>query len=1134
MRINIPFRHNFISAMRAVLAAALPCMVLAAPLAAEEWPLYRLDATIDPATHRLTTAADITLPKALAGQAIEFVLNADLTITAAEPAVERLPDDVGVRVFDGINGTSDELAARRGVAAYRVTLPAGSHGFRIEYNGTVDMPPETSPEEYARSFAETPGVIEERGTYLAGSTLWYPQLGGEHAAALVRFTLVVNTPPNWHLIAPGDGVSSGADGKARWASPAAVDEITLSGGPLTPYTARAGKVEAQVYLRQPDGALAARYLEATTRYLRMYDALIGPYPYQKFALVENFWETGYGMPSYTLLGPQIIRFPFILNSSYPHEILHNWWGNSVYVDYASGNWCEGLTAYLADHLMKEVEGSGAIYRRDTLKKYRDFAARSGDFPLREFRSRHNATTEAVGYGKTLMLFHMLRMQLGDERFREGLATFYRDYRGQRASFDDVRTVFERVGSVDLDRFFDQWVNRTGAADLVVEGVGVTGGPGRYTVSGTLRQRQDGPFAVGVPVVVTTARGAVTATIASDARRTPFRIETDEQPLSVTVDPAFDVFRVLDPRETAPSIGQLFGASEVVAVLPGGPAAETERWRQMLEAWKSPRNRITVVTDDEINALPNDRSVWLLGRNNRFATALFAREASLGLRVDDTGVHIGSKSWPFAGHSHVLTHRHPHDPHLAVGWVSSDPAAALVGLARKLPHYGKYSWLTFAGTEPANVGKGEWPTADSPLHVNLQGDGAPLVLATLPKRAALAEPPATWSPDRLRAHIDFLAAPEREGRGFGSQGLVQAGDYIAARFKAAGLRPATPDGSWFQPFDAPGGPDGNGATLRNVIGVLPGTDPRFNGEVAIISAHYDHLGFGWPGGRIDALGKMHPGADDNASGVAVLLEMAAQLAAGPPPPRSIVFIAFSGEEAGLVGSRHFVKHPVPVPLAGIVGVINMDTVGRLGDNPVSVIATESAREWPFVFNGITAVTGIATRSIPGASESSDQRAFIEAGVPGVQLFAGAGYDYHRPTDTPDKIDVEGMVRVATVASEAIGYLASTEKRPTANAPTPLTGPGPVAGGRSRRVSLGAVPSFGYPGPGLKLDGVVPGSPAEQAGLKTGDILTHVDDREVANLGGFNEILKTLEPGQKVTLRWLHDGTAATASVELVAR
>ncbi len=122
------------------------------------------------------------------------------------------------------------------------------------------------------------------------------------------------------------------------------------------------------FLRKPDQALADRYLDATAQYLEMYRGLLGPYPYSKFALVENFWETGYGMPSFTLLGEQIIRFPFILHSSYPHELLHNWWGNGVFVDLAGGNWCEGLTAYLADHLIAEQRGQGADHRRAILQK----------------------------------------------------------------------------------------------------------------------------------------------------------------------------------------------------------------------------------------------------------------------------------------------------------------------------------------------------------------------------------------------------------------------------------------------------------------------------------------------------------------------------------------------------------------------------------------------------------------------------------------------------------------------------------------------------------------------------------------------------------------------------------------------
>ncbi|MEZ5450560.1 MAG: M1 family aminopeptidase [Thiolinea sp.] len=191
---------------------------------------------------------------------------------------------------------------------------------------------------------------------------------------------------------------------------------------------------ALVYLQQPDPELAERYLKATQRYIKEYSELLGAYPYDKFVTVESFWETGWGMPSFTLLGSRVMRLPFILHSSFPHEILHNWWGNGVYVDAAQGNWSEGLTAYLADHRNKETAGEAMNYRRDALQKYAAFAAAGGDFPLREFRSRHDRTTQAVGYDKSLMLFHMLRKRLGDEAFFAGLRQFYQSYRFRFADF----------------------------------------------------------------------------------------------------------------------------------------------------------------------------------------------------------------------------------------------------------------------------------------------------------------------------------------------------------------------------------------------------------------------------------------------------------------------------------------------------------------------------------------------------------------------------------------------------------------------------------------------------------------------------------------------------------------------------
>ena len=307
---------------------------------------------------------------------------------------------------------------------------------------------------------------------------------------------------------------------------------------------------------------------------------------------------------------------------------------------------------------------------------------------------------------------------------------------------------------------------------------------------------------------------------------------------------------------------------------------------------------------------------------------------------------------------------------------------------------------------------------------------------------------------------------------------------------------------------------------------------------MITAHYDHLGRGWPNARQSDVGQVHPGADDNASGVAVLIELARNFAAGAPPERNLVLVAFSAEEAGLLGSRHYVEHPRPAPLEGIVGVINLDSVGRLQDQPISVLATGSAMEWPFVFRGVSAVTGIPSENIAGAIASSDQRSFIERGVPGVQIFTGAHLDYHRPTDTPDKINAAGMVKVATFVKEATGYLIGREE------PMVLAGSARAAGAGSdnppantegqRRVQFGTVPDFAHNADGVRVESVVPDSPAELAGIQTGDVLLEMNGAKMAGLGAFSDYLKTLAPGDIVTATVLRDAQTISVAVTVTPR
>ena len=1137
-----------VAAPRAEAQAAAPAAATSTQPAA--LPRYQLDVTLDPAARTLDAKASVELPPALAGSAVEFLLAAPLEIRESAPGAQKLAADAGAG-FMGINGSSSAVTQSGRAARYRVQLAPGERRFTLHYRGRIDFGFDTPQQEYARGFNETAGIIKEDGVYLAGSTLWYPYLG----ETLFTFEMSARAPEGWQLISPGNGSARDAEGVAHWRSDVPLDELHIVGGPLTRYARAAGAVTAEVYLRKPDDALAAKYLEATARNLEMYRGLIGTYPYEKFALVENFWETGYGMPSFTLLGPQIIRFPFILTSSYPHEILHNWWGNGVFVDYARGNWCEGLTAYLADHLYKEQQGQGAEYRRDTLKKYRDFVREGRDFPLTEFRSRHSPATEAVGYGKALMTFHMARRSVGDEAYVRGLQRFYREQRGKRATFDDLARAQGAAAKTDLTAFFDQWVTRTGAPDLRVLRASSASGrkAGGFVVRGVLHQAQKAaPFSLEVPIAVRTAAGTEMFTARSAARDTPFEFTTQARPLAVEIDPEFDLFRLLDARETAPSLGQMFGDPEIVAVLPAkaSPAA-LAAYRQMIEFWSGgDAQKIAVRKDTDAAALPTDRAIWVFGRDNALARTLFTDDAAIGFKPGAEAIEAAGSRIPYGDHSAVIVRRNPANAGKAVGWIIADPLEAAPGLARKLPHYGKYSYLGFEGNEPANTVKGEWSAADSPLHVDLRPvaeRAAPLPPTKYPARAALARLPAVFDGAAMLERVRWLAAPEREGRGIGTAALVAAGDYVAQAFKDAGLKPAGAASAtlapYFQPFEfTPAGAQ-KPVAARNVIGVLPGANPQFAGQAVIVSAHYDHLGRSGPGVRIGEIGQVHPGADDNASGVAVLLELARTLVAAGAPPRTIVFIAFSAEESGLQGSKYYVANPVPVPLAGIRSVLNLDTVGRLGNGEVTALATGTATEWQHVFRGITFSTGVPTRSIPGASQSSDQQSFIDRGIPGVQLFTGAHLDYHRPSDTADKVDGDGLVKVAMVAREAVDYLA---QRPT---PLTITIAAPAAGqpggaeagnapgrpnGTSRRVSFGLVPDYAHQGAGVRAESVVPDSPAARAGIVAGDVLLELDGQAIVDLGAFSEALKRHKPGDKVAARVRHDGAESTRVVELLER
>lgn len=1103
---------------------------------------HRLEVAVDPAAGSIDAIDTIT--GELLGDStgdsqvdtVSFTLHGGLTVElvgegwtlAAAPPPDRTGDGFGINE----PGEAPPLE-RRGYTATRV----GDGPLRVLYSGAITHAIEREGEEYARSFSSTAGIVSEEGVYLGAAAAWVPEVVvPEGAHGFITYELTVSLPAGWDAVSQGTRTAherTDAGTTVTWDIPTPTEEVHLLAGRYHEYTRPAGAIEAQVFLREDDPALAAQYLEVTAQYVQMFGQLIGPYPYEKFALVENFWETGYGMPSFTLLGPRVIRFPFILHSSYPHEILHNWWGNSVYVDYERGNWCEGLTAYLADHLVKEGRGQGEEYRRDTLKKFANYVSEGREITLAEFRSRHSGATEAVGYGKSLMLWHMLRRDLGDETFARALQRLYRRHIYDAISFGEIEAIFSETAGRDLAPVFAQWVERRGAPQLSLRVLEPSEGHADWSI--VLAQTQeDEPYHLRVPVAVlyegSSAPQMFTVELVGldggpAPRRLSVALSGGQRPVWVAVDPAFDLFRRLDREEIPPSIGEIFGAERAVVVLPSD-ATEPD-WAATVVAWDPDGGQFELVGEDEIDALPTGRPVWVLGRQNRWAAPIAESARARGTDIGPEKLRFGAESVPSADHAFVVVDRHPADADTTVGWIASDREDALPGLARKLPHYGKYSYLAFSGSEPTNVVKGQWGSERSPLAWRAEGfDGS---APTLPAREPLARLAPVFDPGAMLEHVAALADPALEGRAAGSPGAHAAAERIAAAFAAMGLEPGGADGGWFDTWTEEG-PDGP-LELRNVIAVLPGAREDWSGTSVVVGAHYDHLGRGWPDVRSGNEGKIHPGADDNASGVAVLLEVAKLLAGGPTSDRSLVFVAFDGEEWGRRGSIRYVAHEETRPAKDALAMISLDAVGRLGDGKLLVLGTGTATEWIHIARGIGFTTGVESTAVADDPGGSDQVSFHEIGVPAVQLTTGPHEDYHRPSDTPDRIDAGGMVKVATWLREAVVYLGERD--------TPLTstlgdGSAPVPASSGRRVSLGTVPDFAFPGPGVRVDSVLPDSPAAGAGIQGGDRIVRIDGADIADLRAYSDVLKSHGPGDTIEIELERDGGTVTVRATLVAR
>ena len=304
--------------------------------------------------------------------------------------------------------------------------------------------------------------------------------------------------------------------------------------------------------------------------------------------------------------------------------------------------------------------------------------------------------------------------------------------------------------------------------------------------------------------------------------------------------------------------------------------------------------------------------------------------------------------------------------------------------------------------------------------------------------------------------------------------------------------------------------------ENVVAVLPGSDPRLRDESVVIGAHYDHVGFGHYGTlNSTAEGQVHHGADDNASGTAVLLELARRLSQNNPrPPRSIVFAAFSAEELGLFGSRHYVNQP-PIPLSSTKAMINLDMVGRLRDGRLTVFGTRSAQEFSDIVKSAAGELGLEISESDGIGRS-DHMSFYSKKIPALHFFTGVHPDYHRPGDTWEKLNFEGMAKITELVLTTAKSVASTNA-PLAFVSLPSVRPAQASNEAPISTTyLGSIPDYSGTDGGVRLAGVSDGSPAALAGLHPGDVIVQFAETKVQNLEDLMIALGSKKPGDEVEI------------------
>jgi hypothetical protein len=653
--------------MRRLFRVLLLCLL---PGLAAAMPKLDLQVRLDPASREFTASAAIDAPQGIAG----FLLGETFTVTAL-----------------AADGRPAPIAATRQAAGIWYRVPAGTRRVQVDYRATLKP---LAALDHRQALSDRSAVASPDGGFLPSASGWHPALAGHFT-----YRVALDLPPGQKGLVPGDLVreTDAAPGyRAEFDFPHPADGIDLMTGPYVMreramQTPGGRTIRLRTWFHAELAALADGYLADAARYIERYSRLIGDYPFGMFSIVASPTPTGFGMPSLTYLGREVLRLPFIRATSLGHEILHNWWGNGVYPDWRRGNWSEGLTTFLADYAYKEDAGDAAA-RAMRLGWLRNLAAvpPGADAALKEFTARRHGISSIVGYDKAAMVFLMLRDTIGADAFARGLRLFWERHRFRTAGWSDLEAAFAQASGRSLREFFRQWVERPGAPALRLKTAALAGDTLEVGIA------QAGGYALDIPLRLNFPDRSEVRRMPATGRETRLHIVDAAGVQSVELDPDYRLWRRVDAADLPAILREVFVAPRAALVVPADDA-------DMLDAARALSGRV-------LDARPHMIDKGATGLPDGMPTLVVGRDAA----VDDWLARHGLPPRPAlaAGSAHVWAARSGAGVPYAV--VAARDAAALTALRRPLPHYGGQSWLVFEAARATD--KGTWPPRTMPLQV----------------------------------------------------------------------------------------------------------------------------------------------------------------------------------------------------------------------------------------------------------------------------------------------------------------------------------------------------------------------------------------------------------------------------------